>query len=332
MSKPSANGKFFTKEKWERVNQENKDVMEDFLNSKINLSPSTEYQYTQALRMFFIWVLENARNKSIRELKSRDFIAYQKWNLSRGLTAGTTTFRRSAVSSLCNFIEIEYIDEEEGYEKFKSIVKNVERPIGSKKHEKQPLTVEELNLLRKALKEKKDWQRLAYVELSYSTGARLGAISSLRKEIANAEPNKVGDKVFYYTHPVREKGSGRDGEVRKLTFSQEAMDTVKKWLKQREEMYGEEDDCEFLFVTKNKKEGVKQVATNTINYWCSKHFTEIVGRRVHPHLFRSTRATHLVVEEGKNIESAQALLGHKSSETTKIYVVNNNEEDIADCF
>lgn len=323
-------GKYYSDEKWDKVNPENKYIMEEFIASKINLSPNSEYQYTQAVKIFFIWVMENAGNKPLYKLRSIDISRYQRWMLDNELNAGTVRFRISVLSSMCKILKNINRDVEE-WKNFQNIVVDVDRAKGAKKHEKQPLTMEEMDLLRKHLKEKEEWQKLAYLELSYSTGARIGAIMSLRREIAEAIPNKVNGKTFYFTHEVREKGEGRAGEVRKLSFSEEAMQSVKKWLEHRKEIYGE-DDCEYLFVTKNKVDGVKQLSKNTFNYWCSKHFTEVIGRRVHPHLFRSTRATHLVVEEGKDIASAQALLGHKSSSTTEIYVVKDNTKDIADCF
>ena len=61
-------------------------------------------------------------------------------------------------------------------------------------------------------------------------------------------------------------------------------------------------------------------------------FSKIVGRRVHPHLLRSTRATHLVTIEGKDINTAKNLLGHNSSQTTEIYVVRDEQESLNDAF
>ena len=70
-----------------------------------------------------------------------------------------------------------------------------------------------------------------------------------------------------------------------------------------------------------------------LNNWCSGLFTDIVGSPITPHRFRSARASHLVVEEGKSIETAQKLLGHESSETTaKHYVIRDDWDDAFDAF
>ena len=103
------------------------------------------------------------------------------------------------------------------------------------------------------------------------------------------------------------------------------MKYLKKWLEVRGE-----DDNPYVFVSKYRE--IKQVSENTFNKWCHKYFEPVIGRRIHPHLFRESRATNIVVGEGKNIEVAQALLGHNSSETTQIYIIRDTSEDSDDAF
>lgn len=317
--------KFFDEEKWENVNKDNKDIMKEFLSSKRSLSDKSLLQYENALQIFFIWVLDEAKNKFIVELKKRDILKYQNYLLDNGLSSNGVKFKRSAISSLCGFICNYYEDE---YPTFRNIVQGVEVPIGEKVHKKEPLTIEEFQLLKKTLKVQGAYQQLAYLEITYATGGRREEIKQLKKEIVGYEPNAKG---FYSTHDVRCKGRGKAGKIRKLAFSEEAKQAVKEWLLVRGE-----DDCEYIFVTKSKDENgnvvVRQINESTFNYWCNKKFTTIIGRRVHPHLFRSTRATHLVAVEGKDINSAKNLLGHNSSQTTEIYVVRDEEESLNDCF
>ena len=55
------------------------------------------------------------------------------------------------------------------------------------------------------------------------------------------------------------------------------------------------------------------------------------GRRVHPHLFRESRATNLVVFQHKAPEVAQKLLGHNQVTTTlDHYIIRNDENDQSD--
>jgi len=44
-----------------------------------------------------------------------------------------------------------------------------------------------------------------------------------------------------------------------------------------------------------------------------------IQKKVHPHTLRHSFATHLI-EQGNSVSEVQALLGHKSPETTFIYL------------
>lgn len=320
MSRKQRDGKHFTNAKWKKVNQESKELMEAFLDSKRQLSDKSLIQYRNALQIFLIWVMENLNNKKFTDLKNRDVLRYQGWLIDEGLSASGIKSKRSPISGMCKFIMTFYDDE---YPNFRNIMDGVDPPPNERVHKKEPLTIEEMDKLRKELKKQERWQELAYLEISYSTAARREEVKQLKKEIADYEPNENG---YYMTHEVRTKGGGKKGNIKRLAFSEKARQAVEDWLKIRGS-----DECEYIFVSKRLGE-VNQVNETTFNYWCSAIFSEIVGRRVYPHLFRSTRATHLVVEQGKDINSAKNLLGHESSETTEIYIVRDEEESLNDCF
>lgn len=108
------------------------------------------------------------------------------------------------------------------------------------------------------------------------------------------------------------------------------MNAIKKWLEVRGD-----DDCPYVFVSKQRNENgelvYQQIGLSAFNDWCSGLFTQIVGRRVHPHLFRESRATNLVVYEHKSAEVAQKLLGHNDVSTTKNhYIIKDDEDDESD--
>ncbi len=316
-----------TPEQWEKVNDFNKQITLEFLE-QAHLSPQTLNQYKSAIKIFFRWVHENCQNKSITELKPRDALRYQNYLMGRDLSSSAVKFKRSAVSSLCGYIELYYADE---YPMFRNIYnKKIPNPPKAMKNEKKPLTKDEYQHLIDTLKEQERWQMLAYVVLSYKTGARRGEVAQILKEIVTydkVKDKKSGeDKPYYLTNEIRAKGRGKTGKRRKLNFDDEAKAVVMKWLDVRGE-----DDCEYIFV-KNTKDGVQPLAPSAFNYWCQEIFTPIVGRRVHPHQLRSTRATHLVAFDNKDIKSAQKLLGHESSETTEIYVIRDDDDDIDDAF
>ena len=323
-----------SKEFWENeINEENRELIEEFLEQQ-HLSPATLKQYESALKIFAKWVHENCRPKGeklITELKPRDALKYQNWLISLGLSPNAIKFKRSAVSSLCGFIEVYYSDD---YPNFRNIfTKAIPNVAKTNVKEKIPLTTKEIEKLVNALTKKQDWQKIAYIWFTYSTGCRREEARQLLTEVIAYEKHKDKDgneKPFYITHPIRAKGRGREGKIRKFQFDDKAMKAIKKWIEFRKGQFPN-DDCPYVFVSK-RKDGYKQVSANTFNLWCEEFSKILGGRPVHPHLFRSSRATIAVVEEGKSIEAVQVLLGHESPSTTQIYVVKDNIDELDELF
>ena len=307
------------------VNPVNRELINDFLRQS-QLSPQTLKQYKSALYIFAKWVHDELGNKDIPKMKVRDGLNYQNYLIDLELSDSAIKFKRSVVSSMFTFIEAFWDDE---YPNCRNIFTKAVPTVGNqKKKEKNPLTKKELEKLIKELVKLQEWQKLAYLMFSYSTGCRREEARQLRKEVISYEKFKNAkgeEKNYYVSHEIRCKGAGRTGKIRKLTFGDDTMEALKRWVKERGE-----DDCEHMFVTKRDGK-YKQVSAETFNDWC-KLFGDIVGKPVHPHLLRSSRATILAVEDGKDIKGIQKLLGHSSSSTTEIYIVNDSEESFDDLF
>lgn len=327
-----------TDEMWEQVNKFNRDMVQDYLNNQTHLSQKSLIGYTSALRIYFWWVKENLNDKNCIEIKKKEFLRYLNWLNNRGLSDSAMKFKKSSVSSFNKFIESYY---EEEYPLFRNYVTS-EMKIATtgKVHEKVPLTPEEMDFLCNELEKREEWQKLAYVKFTYSTGCRRAEARQLLKEVVNYEPkrklvtildeNGIEHKVeavTYKTHNIRCKGKSKLGKVRNLQFDEDVKKYLNKWLAVRGD-----DDCPYMFVTKHSNGEVRQVGEDTFNGWCQGLFTEIMGRRINPHIFRSSRATNLVCFQNRSLETAQKLLGHESSETTKIYVVREDEDDADDAF
>ena len=309
---------------WSEVNGDNHKFVEEFLAQMVQLSPQTLKQYTSGLKIFFRYVKDNLNNKHFTEIKPRDFLMYQNWLVGLQQSSAAIRLKRSAISSFNQYVESFYLDEFPGFRSF--VTKKTPAPLQVLVNKKEPLTLEEYDHLCKELEKIELWQQLAYLKFSFSSGARRAEVRQLLKEVVKYEPKESTQSVSYLTHSLRCKGRGRVGKVRKLQFDQSAMDAIKKWLDVRGN-----DDCPFVFATKEKGQ-YHQVAAETLNGWCNNYFESIVGRRVHPHLFRETRATTLVVEQGKDIKTAQKLLGHASSTTTETYVIRQDEDASDDAF
>jgi integrase len=326
-----------TQEEWNKVNDFNKFIFEDFITNSTELSPKTKIAYESNLKIWFIWVKDNLNNKSQIDIKPLDFKRFQNWMVNRGCSSADCANKRAAISSLNNYIDVYYRDD---YPQFRNFInKSIARPPKAFVNEKQPLTKEEFANLISVLEKRGDWQKVAYLKFTLDTGCRRAESIQVKKDFVNIKPtikhkthidengNDVTKEIKYYVTPtIRCKGKGTVGKERKFKFSQDTMDAFKKWIEVRGE-----DDCPDMFISKYAGK-VKGIAENTLNNWATHVFTPIVGRRFHPHLLRESKATQLAVEEGKDISVIQSLLGHESSETTQIYIIRDETDDLDELF
>lgn len=323
-----------TPEQWSGVNEANKTILKDFLTNSVELSEKSKKAYESNLKIWFVWVKDNLGNKEQTQIKPLEYKKFQNWMVNRGCSSSDVNNKRAAISSLNGYIEIYYHDD---YPLFRNFInKSIKRPPAKAVHEKVPLTKDEFRRLVQALKDKEEFQMVAYVLFTFETGCRREESRQLTKDVVTMEPvlkkrthtSENGETTeeiikIYHTKPIRCKG----GKIRRLAFGDEAMDALKLWIEKRGE-----DDCPYMFVT-HYGGTVRQVSETTFNSWFTNVITPIVGRPMHPHNLRHARASQAVVEDGKDVESVRQLLGHEDTSTTlKFYVVRQEDEDIDDLF
>ncbi len=326
-----------TDEMWSEVLEFNRNMVQEYLDNQTELAIKTKIAYKSGLRIFFYWVKQNLNNKSFLDIKKKEYARYLNWITNRGLSDSAIKFKKSSVSSFCNYIMMMYEDE---YPTFRNFTVGLKVVKTGNVYPKEPLTPDEYIMLCEELEKREEWQKLAYLVFTYSTGCRRAEARQLLKEVVDYPAKERKIKIIdedgnekeaisksYQTHTIRCKGASIVGKPRKLKFGEDAMQWMKKWLEVRGE-----DDCPYMFVIKQKKNGVtRQVGEDTFNGWCEKLFAKIIGRRCHPHQFRESRATNLVVYEHRSAEVAQKLLGHNDVSTTKNhYIIRNDEIDESD--
>ena len=321
----------FTDEEYRRlIHEDDRELVDDFLEQQSHLSDQTLKQYRSSLMIFLKWNHDKNRNKELTELKPRDGLRFQNYLLNKGLGTSAIKLRRSTVSSFYGYLEVFWSDE---YPDVRNIYSKAVPSVGSvKKKEKEPLTLNEIAKITEALEEREEWQKLAYFWFSIGSGARREEVRQVLKEVADYDKFvKDGDeKNYYLTNKVRAKGKGREGKVRRHYITEEAMEYIQKWVRFRDSNY-DFDDSEHLFVTVNVSgEKVNQISASTFNVWCNEFSEYIDGKKVYPHLLRTTRAT-LLSDEGVDIRAIQKLLGHEDASTTSIYIISDNDE-IDDIF
>lgn len=324
-------------DEWLKCNEYNRNILDEFLMNSPQLSDKTKKAYKSNLMIWFNWVRNNLYNKPQYSIKSIEFMRFQTYLISLNHSSSDIANKRAAISSLNNYIVLYYSDEFSSFKNF--IVKGMPKPEKSFVNEKNPPTKAEFFHIVDVMREREDWQKVAYLLYTFDTGCRRAESLQLLKEVINLPPiikqkvfkNANGEEEvktvkYYQSNPTRCKGPGKTGKVRKLNFSEQTMDALKKWIEVRGD-----DDCPYVFVSKYKDE-IHQLSESSLNKWAANIFSPILGRRFHPHILREAKATISVVEEGKNLSAIQSLLGHESSSTTQIYVIADLDEEMDELF
>ncbi len=148
----------------------------------------------------------------------------------------------------------------------------------------------------------KELRDKAILELFFSTGLRVSELCSLPRDLDIAKDE----------FSVRGKGE----KVRVVFLSDNARQAIKNYLKERQDM----DDALFAQVAKNGKGKESLRLTPRSVERLIKHYAIKAGisKKVTPHVVRHSFATDLL-QNGADLRSVQALLGHAHIATTQIY-------------
>lgn len=152
--------------------------------------------------------------------------------------------------------------------------------------------------IRKLIDAVKNPKHSLMVSFMYSSGLRISELLNLKIQDLELEKN------YGYVR------NGKGGKDRLIVLSKNLIPAIKRLI-QIENL----EEKDYLFKSnRGKKYSAKSVEK------ILKKAGKISGikKRIHPHLLRHSFATHLI-ENGYDVTNVQAILGHKSPETTLIY-------------
>lgn len=166
------------------------------------------------------------------------------------------------------------------------------------------ISSEELGRLMDAPKgsDVKDLRDKAILELLFSTGLRVSELCSLDRDL-----DLTRDEFS-----IRGKGD----KVRVVFLSQEAKNVLREYVKKRDDI----DDALFVQFGKNAKSVQSARLTPRSVERIVKSYAIKAGitKKVTPHVIRHSFATDLL-QNGADLRSVQALLGHANITTTQVY-------------
>lgn len=330
MSKKNVYNKFFDKEIWEKVNIDNKELLEDFMLElkQAKKSPQTAYQYQRDGAAFFCWVYSNMNNKSVLELNKRDFRRYSLYLTETcGVSAARHNRLLSSIRSLLTFAE----NDDENYDYDNNVAKKVKGLGKEPVREIFFLTDEQIMKLKNALIEREEFQKAALLMLAYDSAGR-------KNELAGVKKTSFYDPARNNTNKV----IGKRRKVFSLVYFSGTKECVKLWLDQRGD-----DDIDDLWII-GSGEHKRSADKNNIYEWfmyMRKLLTELEGKEMdfNPHSIRHSclqnlsDGTHYVCKElgmtiGFPIEKLKLIANHENIDTTQHYLKDNSVDELAEMF
>ncbi len=148
----------------------------------------------------------------------------------------------------------------------------------------------------------KNIRTITMVELLYATGMRISELLDLRLESVNIKQGWV--RVL-----------GKGGKERMIPMHKTVIHRLQRYISARQERFGGKPAADELFVNRSGKK------LSRVQCWKDIHRLGKLaqpGKRLYPHLFRHTFASHLL-QGGADLRSIQEMLGHASLNTTQVY-------------
>lgn len=342
MDKPKTYNKTYNPEKWEKVNPENKAILEDFMLDMRSrkLSPRTIEGYRQDLRILLCHIYDAHENKSVLELKKRDFRDINLW-MSEGLgggaedSKGRSSARVNRMHSAMNSLMTYVCDNEEDY----GIEVNQSKRVPGLPKERVKdneddffFSYSEQRQVLQRLIDMGETQIALLWALAFDSGAR-------KTELAQVEKAGFLDVTNHWTNVVR----GKRGKKFQLIYLDDTRELALKWLEERGD-----DKIPELFVV--GKDDDKHAATGENIYaWvqkCSKILSEVRGEpcNIFPHSIRHSRAEclsrgeddRLKDENGNNrtysLDEIRVFMHHDSVDVTQSYLKPRDTEILNEMF
>ena len=341
MSRGTCYNRTFSPEKWEQVNPENKQILDDFLLEfrSQKKSPRTIQAYYQDLRIILIHIMEKHGNKSLLEMTKKDFRNISLW-LSEGMNGnaddnqGRSNARVNRMKASLNSM-MTFCEEDDSYDYDQNLAKKVKGlPRERVKTDESDFffTYSEFIAVRDRLVANGDLQTAALWSLEFDSGARRG-------EIAQVEKAGFYDPNTHWTNVVR----GKRGKMFPLVYLGDTRDIVLQWLEQRGD-----DDIPLLWTVGSGED--KHAADPDLIYSrimkCSRILSEIRGEEceIFPHSIRHSRAECLSRGEDDRLKDAngnnrvysldeiRVFLHHDSIDVTQGYLKPRDNEILEGMF
>ncbi len=264
-----------------------------YLEAEKNASPRTVLSYRTSIEAFrqFRPGVEWSR------LTATDFRAWMLELMKAGMARASVRLRFAAIRSFYAFL---HMRREVG----KNVLLEVQLPKPEKQLPRFMTTAQVETLLEAPAKSEKSKQApswmaardAAIMELFYSTGMRLSELVGL--DVKDVDPVGESARVF-----------GKGAKERICPVGRPALEAISRYRHSARVHEGP------LFLNKSRR----RISARSVNFLLKLRLAQAgLPADLSPHKLRHSFATHLL-DNGADLRSVQALLGHASLSTTQIY-------------
>lgn len=319
--------KMFSEELWEKVSDENKELLDDYILEleSTGKSEKTIYQYQADIKGFMTWTVSHGGKDSILDMKKRDFRNFFLKMSKEGVSNARINRLQSSLRNLLLFAE----NDEDLYEDYEiNQMRSIKGVPKESVREIVFLEDKEVTGLIDYLMEREQYQKALYVSLSYDSAGRRNEVHQVLKTDF-LESNQTNTLV------------GKRGKKFNLIYFNRTKEIAAKYLEQRGD-----DDIESLWVTGRGES--KRPASYESLYNFAVSFRPIIKELfdkdidLNSHSFRHSslenysNGTHSVLREmGKDalpIDVLKVVAHHESVSTTQSYLKNKDAELLASVF
>ena len=322
---------FYTPELWHEVNQENKHILNDFIAEckQRQKSKGTIEGYYADLRIVLIYILKELGNRSILELKKKDF---RGMSLYFSEDCQMSTARVNRIKSACNSM-LTFCEEDDDYDYEINYSKKVaglpKKPVKDNEDDFF-FTFEEFIKVRDILVDQGKLQLAVLWSIGFDSAGRKNELFQIEKHgLLNG--NKTNIVV------------GKRGKKFTLVYLDDTKELIRQYLEERGE-----DDIDSLWIkcSGENKEPVTYDAIYERICSISKILSEVRGEEcnIFPHTMRHSRLeclaqgtdTRLVDKDGNirkyPLEQIQVFAHHSDVSTTQSYLKDHSDDTINDMF
>lgn len=315
--------KYFTEEKIKLINPLNLEKYDKYLKSNIlknkEVKETTYYTYETFMKHFMVFIAEEWDNIDLYSKEFFDnaidimesYMAFCQDTLQNNKKVINT--KLSTVSSFYVWsVKRKLVD----YHPFAGKIERMKGASDERITKDYFLTDEQIEQISNELETNQNYdiQDRILFHLALDSGNRVGAISKLTLSAMDLEKGLFEN--------IREKR----GKRTEVVFDDLCKQYIEEWLEMRKEMDNLEVDSLFMV----KYNGIyKPMAYGTLQNRATK-IGKIVGiEDFHMHCFRKTSINNVMLLTN-DIEAAKEHAGHKSTDTTLIYVKPKSKTELRD--